>query len=228
MTRGHPAPSLAPSCLPLKSCSLRVGCVRHRMDPSSRAQDGKSAPQKGRKVTALCPPFSWGGGWPWLLTNGAFLILLPPAWAALELSRGAVGRRGVSRRGVRKGGVLVSKVDHCLWLRCGRLPQPHQAGLAKSHSPLSPTPSLSFSGLSTICPDYPPPSRLPPSLPPFSPMISSLITRPMPQHQFSYRSPPHPTPPAAIRLPQEPPVVLADMLPIRVQLRPLGPRSPEQ
>lgn len=29
--------------------------------------------------------------------NGALLIFLPPAWAALELSRGAVGQRGVSR-----------------------------------------------------------------------------------------------------------------------------------
>ena len=38
-----------------------------------------------------------GGGWSWLLTNGALLIFLPPAWAALELSRGAVGQRGVSR-----------------------------------------------------------------------------------------------------------------------------------
>lgn len=127
--------------LTLKSSSLRAGCVCHRMDStSSRAPEGKSGPQKGRKVTELCPPFSWGGGWSWLLTNGAFSILLPPAWAALEPSRGAVGQRGVSRRGFGKGGSLIPKVDHCFWLRCGRLPQPHQAGLAESQ-PTDPNPS---------------------------------------------------------------------------------------
>lgn len=147
---------------------------------------GEISPQKGRKVTELCPPFSWCGGWSWLLTNGAFSILLPPAWAALELSRGAAGQRGGSRRGVRKGGGLVSKVDHCLWLRCGSCLSPIRQAWP-SHSPLTPTPSLSSSGLPTICPDDPPPSRLSPSLPPFSPMISSLTTRPKPQHQFNYR-----------------------------------------
>ena len=95
-------------------------------------------PQEARKEGSLgsvlpSPPV---GGASWLLTGGAFSIFLPPAWAALELSRGAVGQRGVSR-----GAAWL-----CRWitvpLRHGVLPQPHRAGLAKSHSPRVPDPFL--------------------------------------------------------------------------------------
>ena len=90
----------------------------------------------------------------WLLTDGAFLIFLPPAWAALELSRGAVGQRGVSR-----GGSLALQVDHCHW------PQPHLVGLAKVHSPTSANPFRSVPGHPTAFQAVPEPLPLQPLFP---------------------------------------------------------------
>lgn len=72
-------------------------------------------------------------------------ILSTHGWCILDLSASSLGSTGAWQRscGAERGqpaGSLAPRVDHCLWLRCGRLPQPHQAGLAKCHSPSVPNP----------------------------------------------------------------------------------------
>lgn len=132
------------------------------------------------------------------LLLGWGLVLATHQWCILDPSVSSLGSTGAQQRGCGaerskleggwKGGILVSKVDHCLWLRCGRLPQPHQAGLAKSHSPLSPTPSLSFSGLSIICPIHHPPGCSQASLP-SAPCLSTSSTIASPAPPRTHPSP---------------------------------------
>lgn len=127
---------------------------------------------------------------PFLATHG---------WCILDLSASSLGSTGAQQRGCgaergqqRGGGGEQpgSRVGHCLWLRYGRCClSPIRQAWPRVTAPVSPIP---VPGLSAICPDYLPPSRL--SLNPlwFSPMMSFLTSSSPPklQHQFSPPRPP--------------------------------------
>lgn len=155
---------------PSRAVSLGPGGFGSQEAPWHKDSGGQIDPRVGRKEGSLgsvllSPPVAGGIGWvgpSWLLTDGAFSIFLPPAWAALELSRGAVGQRGVSR----------GAAWPCSWITV--------AGLSPIWWAWPRVTAPRLQTLSTLSLAILPPSRLSPDPSGFSPsflLSSSLLVR---------------------------------------------------